>query len=75
MRIRWKNILLLLMLVVAVALMATRPQSPVGIFLRSMAHVGPAYSDDEQLLGFIAWLLVTVLFIVVLRRLLKPRDH
>jgi hypothetical protein len=74
MRVRWHNVSIL-MLAVAVALMAARPHSPIGIFLHSMANLGPGHSADEQILGLIAWLLVTILFIVVLRALLNPHGR
>jgi len=70
MRVRWHNVFIL-MLAVVVALMAARPQTPIGIFLQSMAHLGPDHSDDQRALGLIAWLLVGILFAVVVRTLLK----
>ena len=74
MRIRWNNVFIL-MLALVLAVMALRPHSPLGIFLHSMSSFGPGHSNDEQILGLLAWLLMTILFIVVLRALLKNRGH
>lgn len=74
MRIRWYNVFVL-MLALVVAVTALRPHSPLGIFLHSMANLGPGHSNDEQILGLLAWLLTTILFIVVLRALLNNRGH
>lgn len=74
MRVRWHNVCIL-MLAVVVALMAARPQTPIGIFLRSMDHLGPGHSADQRALGLIAWLLVVILFAVVLRALLNRRGR
>jgi hypothetical protein len=73
-RIRWNN-LCILTLALIVAVMALRPHSPIGIFLHSLSTVGPGHSNDEQVRGLLAWLLMMILFIVVLRALLKNRGH
>ena len=72
MRIRW-NTVLIVILTLIMAVMALRPHSPIGIFLHSMENLGPGHSNDEQILGLLAWLLMTILFLVVLRALLKTR--
>jgi len=72
MRIRWHNVFILALALV-MAVMALRPHSPLGIFLHSMENLGPGHSTDEQILGLLAWLLMTILFLVVLRALRKTR--
>jgi len=72
MRIRWHNVFILVLTLV-MAVMAMRPHSPIGMFLHSMANLGPGHSTDEQILGLLAWLLMTILFLFVLRALLKTR--
>jgi hypothetical protein len=50
MRIRWQRVVVLV-LAVTVALMATRPQTPIGKFFHSMANLGPDHSDTERMLA------------------------
>ena len=74
MRLRYLNIIIFI-LVIVMAVMATRPHSPMGIFFRSMAHVGEGYTDMERILGLAAWGLVVVLFLVTVRALSNHDKH
>jgi hypothetical protein len=74
MRIRWRNIFLVLLLVV-LAMAWASPNSPFSGFFERMNHVGPAYPDHERMLGIIAWVLVMALLIVVLRKLFNHPDR
>jgi H+/Cl- antiporter ClcA len=74
MRIRWRNVFLL-MLAVVVALMAARLQTFIAIFLDSLAHFGPGHSDDERMRGCLAWLVLAILFGILLRALLHRRGR
>jgi hypothetical protein len=67
MHIRYRNIILAA-LVVVITVMATRPNSPIRIFLRSLTHLGPEHPNGERILGAVAWILVVILFVVTLRR-------
>jgi len=74
MHLRYHNIILAT-LVIIVTVLATRPGSPIRIFVRSLTQVGPEYPDGQRLRGLIAWVLLTILFIVVLRRFTHHRNR
>jgi hypothetical protein len=74
MHLRIHNILIAT-LVIVVTVMATRLESPIRIFLRSLTQVGSEYPDGQRLRGLIAWVLLTILFIVLLRRFTHHRNR
>jgi hypothetical protein len=72
MRIHWPNIYALIFTIVA-SIVAIRHQAAIGTFLSSIAHIGPGHAGDEQTIGLIAFGIVAVLFVAVLRILIHNR--
>jgi hypothetical protein len=72
MRILWNNILAFgLIALFAVALISQR--AAVGQFLGSINNLGPGHSPEEQTLGLVALIIVTIGFIVAIRTLTRNR--
>jgi len=74
MRIHWPNIYALILIIVA-CVMAIRHWTAIGIFLGGIAHIGPGHSGDERIMGLIAFGIVAVLFVAVLRIHSRNRKH
>lgn len=74
MRIHWPNIYALILTIVA-GIVAIRHQAAIGTFLGCIAHIGPGRSDDERTMGLIAFGVVAVLFVAVLRILSRNRKR
>ena len=72
MRIRWDRVVALMLAVVVLVLVA-RHGTEMGVFLGTMQYIGRSEEREEQMMGFIAFGLVMVL-IVALVRILKDNN-
>jgi len=74
MRILWHNIFALILAAVAVAVLI-RCRTALATFLGSLSDIGPGHPLHQQILGLIAFVICSVLFLVVLRSLINNRKR
>ncbi len=74
MKILWRNILAAGLALVG-SIVAIRNRDAIGRFLDSMTHLDAGYPADERTLGLIAFGLVAVCFVAVLKLILSNRNH
>jgi len=66
MQIRWNNIIALILLVIALVLAVNFLPSLIA-FLGSMKDIGPGHTTDEKTVGLIAFGLVGILLVAVVK--------
>ncbi len=66
MRIRWNNILALILALVALNLM-TRNWNAIRVFFRSLHAFGPYHTPDERFIGFMAAGLIAACIIAIIK--------
>lgn len=71
MRIHWNNILVLIL----AAVVLIRCRTALATFLGSIADISPGHSAHQQTLGLLAFLICSVLVLVVVRTLINNRKR
>ena len=66
MQIRWNNIIALILLVIALVLAVNFLPALIA-FLGSMKDIGPGHTTDEKTVGLIAFGLVGILLVAVVK--------
>ena len=73
MEIRWNNIIALLLLIFAFVILM-RGWDEIGQFFSGMGDLGPRHSQEEQIMGLIAFGLVGVLIVAVVKILTQGKE-
>jgi hypothetical protein len=66
MEIRWNNIIAFVLLLIALVLLV-KCLPEITAFMASMKHLGPSHSTDDKVFGLIAFGLVGVLLVAIVR--------
>lgn len=66
MRILWHNIIAMALLVIA-AVLLIKCWPDIGAFLMSMKHIGPGHATEDKTLGLVAFGLVGILLVAIVR--------
>jgi hypothetical protein len=74
MKIRWDN-LIAAMLALAGVVVLIRYRAPIAAFLAGVERVGPGFSPDDQAMGLIAFGIVGVLLVAIVKILVQGRDR
>ena len=72
MEIRWNNIIAL-MLIIVVLVILSRSGAEIGAFLSGIQRVGAGYSPDDRMFGFIAFGLVSILIVAIVKILTQGK--
>ena len=70
MKPRWDNIAVLGLIIFALIVLSEYPMH-IGFFLRSMEHMGSGSTPDEQLMGLMAFGLVAITILGVIKIVLQ----
>jgi len=70
MRILWHNVVALLLAIIGITLLI-RNGTEIRSFLSTTRQIGPGHSPDEQVMGLIAFGLVLVAFLAVLKIIIE----
>ena len=73
MEIRWHNITALLLLIFAFVILM-RGWDEIGQFLSGMGDLGPQHTQEEQVMGLVAFGLVGVLIVAVVKILTQGKE-
>jgi hypothetical protein len=73
MKVHWHRIIGLILLVIALWLLLRHRQA-IDAFLSSMKDIGPGHSADEKTIGLIAFGLVGVCLVAIVKILTRNRD-
>lgn len=74
MEIKWGNLIAFAMLLAAIVIAVSMGDRIVA-FLHSMTDIGPGHTDEEKTMGLIAFGLVGVLIVAVVRILVSGRGN
>jgi hypothetical protein len=66
MRILWPNIIAAALVTLA-GVVLVKHSRPISAFIETMGHIGPGYSSDEQTLGLIAFAIVCISIVAVVK--------
>lgn len=66
MRILWHNVFVLALVIFAISVFASHC-SQMEVFMGTMGHIGPGNTADDQVMGLIAFGLVLVAIVAVLK--------
>jgi hypothetical protein len=65
-KILWHNVFALMLVILVIVVMVSR-RAEIGTFLAAMQDIGPGHNADEQVMGLIAFGLVLVAIVAVLK--------
>ena len=74
MEIRWNNLIALAMVIAAIVLVVKNPVE-IGSFLGSMKAIGPGHTMEEKAMGLVAFGLIGVLIVAVVRIVVRNNER
>jgi uncharacterized membrane protein YidH (DUF202 family) len=73
MEIKWRNLIALALTLIALAVIVKAP-GEMGAFLASMQNVGPDHTPQEQTMGLLAYGLVLLAVVAVVKIVTQNND-
>lgn len=72
MEVNWTGIICLVLAIVAVVIIA-KAHGHIGAFLAAMGRIGPGHTTDDKVIGVIAFGLVALLIVAIVKILVSQR--
>lgn len=73
MEVKWRNVIALALALFAIAVIVKAP-GEMGAFLASMQNVGPDHTPQEQTMGLLAYGLVLIAIVAVVKIVIQNND-